>query len=139
LAYSHAIVEELAGFGARVHTCSRNAAELEDSRRRWEEKNMRVTVSVCDVSVRAEREKLMETVKETFDGKLDILVSFCQINTFTLQLSCSPSDVRSIPSLIGKNVKTTDASVHNFLSVLLHAGEQCGAIVYQGGCGMHRR
>lgn len=71
----HAIVEELAGFGARVHTCSRNAAELEDSRRRWEEKNMRVTVSVCDVSVRAEREKLMETVKETFDGKLDILVN----------------------------------------------------------------
>jgi Tropinone reductase 1 len=32
-------------------------------------------LSVCDVSVRAEREKLMETVKKTFDGKLDILVS----------------------------------------------------------------
>ncbi|XBI86529.1 hypothetical protein VPH35_094465 [Triticum aestivum] len=57
----HAIVEELAGFGARVHTCSRNAAELEECRRRWEEKNLRVTVSVCDVSVRAQREKLMET------------------------------------------------------------------------------
>ncbi|KAM0905713.1 hypothetical protein ACQ4PT_017227 [Festuca glaucescens] len=71
----HAIVEELAGFGARVHTCSRNAAELEDSRQRWEEKGMRVTVSVCDVSVRAEREKLMETVKETFHGKLDVLVN----------------------------------------------------------------
>jgi Tropinone reductase 1 len=80
LAYSHAIVEELAGFGARVHTCSRNAAELEDSRRRWEEKGMRVTVSVSDVSVCAEREKLMETVKETFDGRLDILVSLCPIN-----------------------------------------------------------
>jgi Tropinone reductase 1 len=99
LAYSHAIVEELAGFGARVHTCSRNAAELEDSRRRWEEKNMRVTVSVCDVSVRAEREKLMETVKETFDGKLDILVSFCQTIIVTLHLSCSVSDVRSVPRL----------------------------------------
>jgi Tropinone reductase 1 len=71
----YAIVEELAGFGARVHTRSRNAAELEDSRRRWEEKGLRVTVSVCDVSVRADREKLMETIKETFDGKLDILVS----------------------------------------------------------------
>ncbi|CAD6344002.1 unnamed protein product [Miscanthus lutarioriparius] len=33
----HAIVEELAGFGARVHTCSRNTAELEECRRRWEE------------------------------------------------------------------------------------------------------
>ncbi|VAH96670.1 unnamed protein product [Triticum turgidum subsp. durum] len=70
----HAIVEELAGFGARVHTCSRNAAELEECRRLWEEKNLRVTVSVCDVLVRAQREKLMETVRQTFDGKLDILV-----------------------------------------------------------------
>ncbi|PNT63092.1 hypothetical protein BRADI_4g11360v3 [Brachypodium distachyon] len=70
----HAIVEELAGFGARVHTCSRNAAELEECRRRWEEKGIPVTVSVCDVSVRADREKLLETVRENFDGKLDILI-----------------------------------------------------------------
>ncbi|VAH37444.1 unnamed protein product [Triticum turgidum subsp. durum] len=71
----HAIVEELAGFGARVHTCSRNGAELEECRRRWEEKNLQVTASVCDVSIRADREKLMETVRETFNGKLDILGS----------------------------------------------------------------
>jgi Tropinone reductase 1 len=71
----HAIVEELAELGARVHTCSRNAAELEECRRRWEEKNLRVTVSVCDVSVRAEREKLMDTVKRAFGGKLDVLVN----------------------------------------------------------------
>jgi NAD(P)-dependent dehydrogenase (short-subunit alcohol dehydrogenase family) len=51
------------------------AAELEECRRRWEELKLPVTVSVCDVSVRAEREKLVETVKETFGGKLDILVS----------------------------------------------------------------
>ncbi|XP_024310625.1 LOW QUALITY PROTEIN: tropinone reductase homolog At2g29360 [Brachypodium distachyon] len=69
----HAIVEELAGFGARVHTCSRNAAELEERRRAWEEKGLQVTVSVCDVSSRDDREKLMETVKHTFVGKLDIL------------------------------------------------------------------
>ncbi|KQJ87471.1 tropinone reductase homolog At2g29290 [Brachypodium distachyon] len=71
----HAIVEELAGFGARVHTCSRNAAELEERRRAWEEKGLQVTVSVCDVSSRDDREKLMETVKHTFVGKLDILVN----------------------------------------------------------------
>ncbi|VAH10676.1 unnamed protein product [Triticum turgidum subsp. durum] len=70
-----AIVEELAGFGARVHTCSRNAAELEECRRQWEEEKLAVTVSVCDVSVRAAREKLMETARESFDGKLDILVN----------------------------------------------------------------
>jgi Tropinone reductase 1 len=77
-------VEELVGFGARVHTCSENAAELEKCRRRWEELKLPVTVSVCDVSVRAEREKLMETVKQTFDGKLDILVSL--LSYFTLFL-----------------------------------------------------
>ncbi|KAL6907857.1 hypothetical protein ACP4OV_002027 [Aristida adscensionis] len=71
----HAIVEELARFGARVHTCSRNAAELEECRRRWAEKGLAVTVSVCDVSMRAEREALMGTVKASFDGKLDILVN----------------------------------------------------------------
>ena len=68
-------MEELAGFGARVHTCSRNAAELEACRRRWEEKGLQVTVSVCDVSVPADRESLMATVTASFDGKLDILVT----------------------------------------------------------------
>ncbi|KAF7069266.1 hypothetical protein CFC21_074924 [Triticum aestivum] len=71
----YAIVEELAGFGARVHACSRNAAELEECRRRWEEKGLHVTVSACDVSVRADRERLMDTVRQTFNGKLDILVN----------------------------------------------------------------
>ncbi|CAL4990311.1 unnamed protein product [Urochloa decumbens] len=71
----HAIVEELARFGARVHTCSRNAADLEECHRRWAEKGLQVTVSVCDVGVRAGREELMATVKDTFDGKLDILVN----------------------------------------------------------------
>uniref|UniRef100_A0ACD5X5W9 Uncharacterized protein n=1 Tax=Avena sativa TaxID=4498 RepID=A0ACD5X5W9_AVESA len=71
----HAIVEELVGLGARVHTCSENAAGLEECRRRWEELKLPVTVSVCDVSVRAQRDKLMETVKQIFDGKLDILVN----------------------------------------------------------------
>lgn len=70
----HAIVEELAGFGARVHTCARNVEELEESRRLWAEKGLEVTVSVCDVCVRADRENLMATIMATFDGKLDILV-----------------------------------------------------------------
>ncbi|CAL4979055.1 unnamed protein product [Urochloa decumbens] len=71
----HAIVEELAGLGARVHACSRNAAELEECRRRWAEKGLIVTVSICDVSMRADRETLMDTVKGIFNGKLDILVN----------------------------------------------------------------
>lgn len=71
----HAIVEELAGFGVRVHTCSRSAADLEVCCRRWSDKGLDVTVSACDLGVRADRERLMETVKDTFDGKLDILVN----------------------------------------------------------------
>ncbi|CAN6363601.1 unnamed protein product [Urochloa humidicola] len=70
-----AIVEELAGLGARVHTCSRSAADLEECRRRWAEKGLAVTVSACDVAVRADCQRLMDTVKATFDGKLDILVN----------------------------------------------------------------
>ena len=68
-------MEELARLGVRVHTCSRNAAELEECRRRWADEGLQVTVSVCDVAVRADREKLMDTVRDTFAGKLDILVS----------------------------------------------------------------
>ncbi|CAL4982905.1 unnamed protein product [Urochloa decumbens] len=71
----HAIVEELARLGARVHTCSRSAAELEECRRLWADKGLAVTVSVCDVAVRTDRERLMDTVKATFAGKLDILVN----------------------------------------------------------------
>jgi len=48
----------------------------EECRWGWAEMGLRVTVSVCNVAVRADREKLiMDTVKATFDGKLDNLVS----------------------------------------------------------------
>ncbi|XP_066336019.1 noroxomaritidine/norcraugsodine reductase-like [Miscanthus floridulus] len=67
--------EELAAFGVRVHTCSRSAADLEACRRRWSEMGLDVTVTACDLAVRADRERLMETVKATFDGKLDIMVN----------------------------------------------------------------
>lgn len=71
----HAIVEELAAFGATVHTCSRNEAELKKCLHEWEKMKFSVTGSVCDVSCRAEREKLMKTVSATFQGKLNILIN----------------------------------------------------------------
>ncbi|EMS60882.1 Tropinone reductase 1 [Triticum urartu] len=49
----HAIVEELAGHGARVNPCARSAAG----------------------GVPPPREQLVETVKQVFDAKLDILVN----------------------------------------------------------------
>ena len=71
----HAIVEELVGLGARIHTCFRTETELNEYLRDWEGKGFEVTGSVCDVSSRAQREKLIETVPSKFNGKLNILVS----------------------------------------------------------------
>ncbi|CAL4979051.1 unnamed protein product [Urochloa decumbens] len=88
----HAIVEELAGFGARVHTCARNAEELEAARRRWSEKGLAVTVSVCDVSVRSDRESLIAAVKDAFGGELDILVNNAGQSLFKPAAKCSGED-----------------------------------------------
>ncbi|XP_073100220.1 noroxomaritidine/norcraugsodine reductase-like isoform X2 [Elaeis guineensis] len=71
----HAIVEELAGFGATVHTCSWNEEELNKCLERWKSLNIHVTGSVCDVSSRVQREKLMEGVRSIFQGKLNILIN----------------------------------------------------------------
>ncbi|CAD6344001.1 unnamed protein product [Miscanthus lutarioriparius] len=97
-----AIVEELAGFGARVHTCSRNAAELEECAAGGGEKGLQVTVSVCDVSVRADREDLMATVGATFGGKLDILVNNAgHSRTRSLRASGGGGSVVHISSIAG--------------------------------------
>jgi Tropinone reductase 1 len=85
----HAIVEELAGFGARVHACLRNAAELEECRRRWEEKGLQVTVSVCDVSLHGDREDLMATVSATLGGRLDILANNAGQSKFKQTVECT--------------------------------------------------
>ncbi|KAI5006950.1 hypothetical protein ZWY2020_046898 [Hordeum vulgare] len=59
-----AIVEELAGHGARVHTCARSAAELEECRRRWEAKGSRSRLRLRRLPAR-QRRQLVETVKQS--------------------------------------------------------------------------
>ncbi|PIA40439.1 hypothetical protein AQUCO_02500265v1 [Aquilegia coerulea] len=71
----YATVEELAGLGAVVHTCARNETELNQALEKWTASGFRVTGSVCDVSVREQREKLMVEVSNIFNGKLNIFVS----------------------------------------------------------------
>ncbi|MCL7041432.1 hypothetical protein MKW94_025213 [Papaver nudicaule] len=66
----HAIVEELAALGATIHTCARNKDGISTCLKDWEAKGYQVSGSVCDVSVPAEREELMNTVSSVFDGKL---------------------------------------------------------------------
>ncbi|XP_039008894.1 tropinone reductase homolog At5g06060-like isoform X2 [Hibiscus syriacus] len=57
-----AIVEELAGLGATVHTCSRNENELDKCLLEWKSLGFEVSGSICDVSLKAQRESLMEKV-----------------------------------------------------------------------------
>ncbi|KAJ4835277.1 beta ketoadipate:succinyl-CoA transferase, tr1 [Turnera subulata] len=71
----YAIVEELAEFGARVHTCSRNEKELNERVQEWESKGYKVSGSVCDLTSRTQREQLISEVSSVFDGKLNILVN----------------------------------------------------------------
>ncbi|XP_031382523.1 tropinone reductase homolog At5g06060-like [Punica granatum] len=70
-----AIVEELAEFGAAVHTCSRNESELGASLKEWEAKGFAVTGSVCDLSSREQRQDLIAKVSSVFNGKLNILIN----------------------------------------------------------------
>ncbi|KAL8144510.1 hypothetical protein V2J09_017542 [Rumex salicifolius] len=70
-----AIVEELVCLGAEVHTCARNATELDKCLGEWRDEGFRVTGSVCDVSDRRQREDLAADVSSAFNGKLNILVN----------------------------------------------------------------
>ncbi|CAN6556634.1 unnamed protein product [Malus baccata var. baccata] len=71
----YAIVEELAGLGAIVHTCSRNEVDLNDCLSQWEKKGFQVTGSVCDVVSKTQREELINKVSSLFDGKLNIFIN----------------------------------------------------------------
>ncbi|KAK0592850.1 hypothetical protein LWI29_026555 [Acer saccharum] len=70
-----AIVEELSGLGATIHTCSRNEAELMDCLKEWNSKGILVTGSVCDASISEQRVSLIKEVESRYQGKLDILVN----------------------------------------------------------------
>uniref|UniRef100_J3N9Y2 Uncharacterized protein n=2 Tax=Oryza brachyantha TaxID=4533 RepID=J3N9Y2_ORYBR len=65
---------------------------MEACRRRWEEKGLRVTVSACDVSVRADRERLIAAVEEEFGGRLDILVNNVGRTMFKAAAECTGED-----------------------------------------------
>jgi Tropinone reductase 1 len=75
----HAIVNDLATFGATVHTCSRTESELNKCLKEWQSQGFSVTGSVCDVSSRPQRENLVQHVSSTFNGKLNIFVSTTQV------------------------------------------------------------
>lgn len=73
--FRYAIVDELAGLGATVHTCARNQEQIDERVREWKSKGFKVSGSVCDLTSKSQREELMRTVSSVFEGKLNILVS----------------------------------------------------------------
>ncbi|XP_020590161.1 tropinone reductase-like [Phalaenopsis equestris] len=93
-----AIVEELARHGAKVHTCARNQKELDKSLEHWQSLKLDVTASVCDVSSRAEREKLIETVSSLFQGKLNILINNTGTSVYKPAIEITEEDYRFLMS-----------------------------------------
>lgn len=73
--FRHAIVNDLAAFGAAVHTCSRNQTELKKCLQEWQTQGFQATGSVCDVSSPPQREKLIQEVASTFSTELNIYIS----------------------------------------------------------------
>ena len=74
LGFRYAIVEELASFGARVHTCDIDQTSLDECLSEWQRKGFQVSGSICDVTSRPQRDQLMQTVSSLFGSKLNILV-----------------------------------------------------------------
>ncbi|KAK6943615.1 Short-chain dehydrogenase/reductase SDR [Dillenia turbinata] len=99
----YAIVEELVGLGAVVHTCSRNEIELNERIKDWKSRGFKVTGSACDLASPDERKKLIETVSSTFDGKLNILVNNAAALTLKAALQHTHEDYST---LMGTNVES---------------------------------
>ncbi|KAJ4704617.1 Tropinone reductase-like [Melia azedarach] len=92
----HAIVEELAGLGAVVHTCSRNQTELQKCLQEWKSMGLTVTGSVCDLLYRDQREKLMEIVSSVFHGNLNILVNNVGMAIHKVAVEFTAEDISTI-------------------------------------------
>nr|AAF09487.1 short chain alcohol dehydrogenase [Arabidopsis thaliana] len=107
-----AVVEELAMLGAKVHTCARDETQLQERLREWQAKGFQVTTSVCDVSSRDQRVKLMETVSSLYQGKLNILVKYTYISFV----------------LLGIGIHKNPIMLCFLLWIYTYVGQQCGNV-----------
>ncbi|XP_019162932.1 PREDICTED: tropinone reductase homolog isoform X1 [Ipomoea nil] len=87
-----AIVEEFAKSGADIYTCALESGELDQCLQDWNSKGYKVSGLPCNLTVREERENLMTTVGNHFNGKLDILVNNAGLAIYTEAKDCSPKD-----------------------------------------------
>ncbi|XP_073140571.1 tropinone reductase homolog At5g06060-like [Henckelia pumila] len=106
----HAIVEELAGFGAKVHTCSRSEMELNERIREWQGKGFQVSGSTCDLASKTQREHLINTVASVFDGKLNILINNAAITIMKRAMDHTEEDFWGL-------IKTNLESPHHLCQI----------------------
>ncbi|XXG55368.1 hypothetical protein AAC387_Pa03g3054 [Persea americana] len=125
-----AVVEDFVGFGATVHTCARNGTELSQRLQEWRDLGYNVTGSVCDVSVRAAREKLMEEVASLFHGKLNILISTIGTDTNKPTVDITAEDYSIV---MGTNFESTFHLTQLAHPLLKASGE--GSIVFLSSIG----
>ncbi|CAN1282645.1 Tropinone reductase homolog At2g29260, chloroplastic [Linum perenne] len=91
-----AIVEELVGLGARVHTCCRNGSELRQCLEEWDES--RVSGSLCDVSVGENRVDLIRAVSSVFFFYLNMQVNNVGTNIRKPMEEFTPTEVSTLMS-----------------------------------------
>ncbi|KAK8466505.1 hypothetical protein PHAVU_008G116801 [Phaseolus vulgaris] len=94
----HAIVEELAEFGAAVHICARSQEDIDKCLEQWKSKGLNVTGSVCDLLCSDQRKRLMETVGSIFQGKLNILVNNAGICISKKIIDYTAEDISTVMS-----------------------------------------
>jgi tropinone reductase I len=120
-------VEELAGFGVRVHTCARTAADLDERLRAWAADARlpgRVTASVCDVSARGDREALVAAARAELGPRLDILVNNAGQSTFRAATETAAGDYAR---LMATNLESCFHLAQLAHPLLLAAGAGAGA------------
>ncbi|KAG4400826.1 hypothetical protein GLYMA_07G136100v4 [Glycine max] len=95
----HAIVEELAEFGAAVHICARNQDDIDKCLEEWKGKGLTVTGSVCDLQCSDQRKRLMEILSSIFHGKLNILVNNAATTITKKIIDYTAEDISTIMGL----------------------------------------
>lgn len=120
-----AIVEELSGHGAIVHTCARNESELNTCLENWSDEGIKITGSVCDVSSRHDREKLMDDVVSLFGGKLHILVNNVGTNIRKPMVQLTVEEFSMLMSTNFESVFHMSQLAHPFLKA-----SKAGSIVF---------
>ncbi|XP_050109866.1 tropinone reductase homolog At1g07440-like isoform X2 [Malus sylvestris] len=111
----YAIVEELAGLGAIVHTCSRNEADLNDCLSQWEKKGFQVTGSVCDVVSKTQREELINKINNVGTSILKATLEYTA-EDYSFVMSTNLESVYHLCQLSHPLLKASGAANIIFLS-----------------------